>query len=125
MKWISRLEARFGRYAVPHVTLGLIIGQVMAFLAAMMNDEVLSRLWLVRERVLEEEVWRLVTPALLHFGMLHLVMNLYWLWQFGGQIEDRRGLGFFAALLLVLAVASNLGQAAESQAHILQRQFRH
>jgi GlpG protein len=61
------------------------------------------------------EVWRLITPAFIHFGVLHLVMNMYWMWQFGGQIEDRRGQRFFALLWLALAVLSSVGQAVEAQ----------
>jgi GlpG protein len=59
------------------------------------------------------EVWRLFTPIFVHFGLMHLVFNLFIFWDFGGQIENRRGSMFFAFLILALAVASNAGQAAE------------
>jgi hypothetical protein len=62
MKWITRLEARFGRYAVPNLTLVIILGQLLAFVALQVRGpEVLSRLWLDREAVLGGEVWRLIT----------------------------------------------------------------
>ena len=44
---------------------------------------------------------------------MHLVMNLFIFWDFGGQIENRRGSLFFLLLVIALAVASNVGQAAE------------
>jgi GlpG protein len=59
------------------------------------------------------EVWRLVTPIFVHFGLMHLVMNLFVFWDFGGQIENRRGFFWFGMLVLALAIASNVGQAAE------------
>jgi GlpG protein len=68
--------------------------------------------WLAVHRdVLRGQVWRTVTPMLIHFGMWHLVFNLYWLYYLGAQIEDRRGSLRFLLFVLVVAVASNVGQA--------------
>jgi GlpG protein len=57
------------------------------------------------------QFWRLVTPIFLHFGILHLVFNLYMFWRFAGQIEDVRGATKLALIVLVTAVLSNIGQA--------------
>jgi GlpG protein len=56
------------------------------------------------------EWWRLVSPMLLHFGVLHLAMNSLWWWELGRRIEQRQGA--LALLLLVLgySLASNLAQ---------------
>jgi GlpG protein len=56
------------------------------------------------------EVWRFVTPIFLHFGMIHLFFNMLWLRVFGGLIEFRKGTLRFLILVLVSAIASNLGQ---------------
>jgi GlpG protein len=56
------------------------------------------------------EVWRLLTPALLHFGIAHLVMNMMALLYFGGAIESRLGAGRLLLLLLALALFSNLAE---------------
>jgi GlpG protein len=61
------------------------------------------------------DIWRLITPIFIHFGWPHLLMNLFIFWDFGGQIENRRGSVMFAVLVVALAIASNVGQAAEMQ----------
>ncbi|MFI5461140.1 MAG: rhomboid family intramembrane serine protease [Isosphaerales bacterium] len=60
--------------------------------------------------ILHGEVWRLVTPIFLHFGILHLLMNVLALSSFGSLIEIRRGTLRLAGLVLIAAVVSNLGQ---------------
>lgn len=58
------------------------------------------------------EWWRLWSPSLMHFGILHLVFNLLWLWVFGRQIEAIDGAWRFALVVLVSGVAANLAQYA-------------
>jgi len=60
--------------------------------------------------VLSGEVWRLVTPIFLHFGLLHLVFNLSWLWVFGAILERSGGGLRFALMVLVVGVLSNVLQ---------------
>jgi GlpG protein len=56
------------------------------------------------------EVWRLWTPALLHFGMLHLAFNLLWLWEFGRRVEAAGGPRRLLEALIVLAPVANVSQ---------------
>jgi GlpG protein len=56
------------------------------------------------------EMLRTLTPMLLHFGELHLVFNLLWLWYFGKQIEPRLPFVQYGALILLLAFASNTAE---------------
>jgi GlpG protein len=56
------------------------------------------------------EVWRLFTPAIIHFGFAHLLFNMMWLFQLGSMIEGRQGHLQFAVLVLVLAAGSNVPQ---------------
>lgn len=58
------------------------------------------------------QVWRLLAPAFLHFGWMHLIFNLMWVWYFGRQVEALQG-GRTLLLLVVLAgVLANLAQYA-------------
>lgn len=56
------------------------------------------------------QVWRLLTPIFIHFGPWHLIFNMLWLKDLGTMIESRQGTGKLAAMIVVIAVLSNLGQ---------------
>jgi GlpG protein len=63
-------------------------------------------------QILRGQLWRLATPAFLHFSIPHILFNLLWLRMLGGAIESRRGLARYAGLVLLIAVVSNIGQYA-------------
>ena len=56
------------------------------------------------------QVWRLISPAFIHFGMEHIVFNMIMLYQLGAIVEVMRGPLRYSLLVLVLAIASNLAQ---------------
>jgi len=53
---------------------------------------------------------RLLGPAFFHFSWLHIIFNTMWWWQLGGSIEQVTGKFSLLTLLIVSAIASNLGQ---------------
>jgi len=57
------------------------------------------------------QVWRLLTPIFVHGGVFHLVMNMYWVYQFGAQIEHYKGTAIFGLLVVAIALVSNIAQA--------------
>lgn len=62
------------------------------------------------DTVLGGQVWRLLSPAFLHFGWMHLIFNLMWVWYFGRQIELLQGSKMMLLLLLVAGIGANLAQ---------------
>ena len=52
------------------------------------------------------EVWRIVTPVLVHGSALHLIFNMYWLYFLGGQFEHLRGSLRFLLFILGAAIIS-------------------
>jgi GlpG protein len=56
------------------------------------------------------EVWRLVTPIFLHGGLLHLLFNMLWLYQLGGQVEAQESSRSVAVMVLVFASICNTAQ---------------
>lgn len=57
-----------------------------------------------------QQYWRLVTPAFLHFGWLHIVFNCLWLWELGSRVERQMGGLNMTGLFLVIALVSNSAQ---------------
>lgn len=51
------------------------------------------------------EIWRLVTPCLLHKDLLHILFNMLWLWYLGRPIEQRIG----PMRTLILSVIAGAG----------------
>lgn len=56
------------------------------------------------------DVLRMFTPALLHFGIIHLVFNMLWLWYFGRLIESTQPSTAFLLLVLFTAFWANVAQ---------------
>ncbi|MBA4020027.1 MAG: hypothetical protein C0483_22910 [Pirellula sp.] len=56
------------------------------------------------------QVWRLVTPIFLHFGLPHLVFNMLCLVDFGTQIELKLGWKRMLAMVLLFSIPGNFAQ---------------
>jgi GlpG protein len=111
-KWFKQ-ESRLGM-----VSLALIITSVAVFLISGTgkNYQVIGP-FLISEKndiyfseFLSGQLWRIVTPIFLHFGFLHIIFNMYWLYYFGGQIEKRKGSAFIAIFIFLTAIFSNIAQ---------------
>ena len=59
--------------------------------------------------VADGEWWRLFTPMFLHYGPLHLGLNMLALWWFGSAVEQVLGRGRYLLLYLVSGVAGSAG----------------
>jgi membrane associated rhomboid family serine protease len=56
------------------------------------------------------QLWRLVTPALMHGGVLHLFFNMWMLYSLGAQIETREGGLYLVVQSIVYAIIVNTAQ---------------
>lgn len=56
------------------------------------------------------ELWRLITPAFLHFSGFHILFNGLWLWELGRRLEAVMGWQTYLLFVLVTALAANVAQ---------------
>lgn len=112
---------KFGGYGVGVLTYGLIVFCVIvAILSKLGYDTEFVRKLVLADperadgtflpEVCGGEYWRLLTPIFIHFGPMHLIFNLMWLFQLGCMIEARRGVGTLAALVIVTGAVPMLAQ---------------
>ncbi len=111
----------FGSYGVGPLTYALIIICVIVAIYTKLgtDDEVLRHLYIAEptfgdSRLLPEvrsgEIWRLFTPMFIHFGPVHLIFNMMWLYQLGCMIEARRSTWNLLVVVVITELASSLAQ---------------
>lgn len=109
MPFFDRLESRFRRYAIPHLTALIVAGQGLLYVLSYMSGELsLDGIELNPERVLSGEVWRLVTFPFMPPPMMPVFAIFYFmlLYQFGTSLENYWGLLRYNLFLGIGLVAS-------------------
>jgi len=97
----------------PYVTIGLIVVNVLVFLYEMTLDEGLDAFVLYFGLVPAAFAWvAVVTSMFVHGGLMHVGMNMLFLWIFGDNVEDRMGHGRFIVFYLLCGAAAALAQTA-------------
>lgn len=96
LRLLDRLERKLGKYAISHLTLLLVVGQLAAYVLSVAKPEFASNLFLIPALVLQGEVWRLVTflftpPAAGWFGPIGVLISLYVTFLFGRALESYWG----------------------------------
>lgn len=109
MKWLRRLELKLGRYAVPNLMPAIVVGQIIVYALTvwerMQNrpPNVLEAIWLLPDRILAGEVWRvftfLIQPPQVH--PIWLFFFWYLLYMYGSVLEREWGVFRFNLYLLI------------------------
>jgi GlpG protein len=107
------------RVVTPVLTISLIALSVIATTPLLLGNEGAFVLLMIGTpgtapfaNILGGEVWRLVTPIFLHFGILHILFNMMWLWDLGRTLELLKGRVFLGLFVAVSGIASNIAQYA-------------
>lgn len=105
-RWFSRSREDEAR---PIVTYAIIVVTAVVSLIAMQpaGGDLLALLWLDKSALAAGEWWRLVTPVLVHGGLVHLLFNMYFLYLVGPLVEQLYGSVRFALLYVLTAAAGS------------------
>jgi len=112
MSLFNRLERKFGRWAIPNVTVFLIVGQVLIFavmtIRAREGGNLLANVVLDPAKVAEGEVWRLITFLFIPFGGGFIWVIFSWIlfYLFGTSLEQQWGTFRYNIFLLIGYVAN-------------------
>lgn len=71
------------------------------------------------EKIREGEVWRLFTPALLHYDWLHILFNMLWVIVLGRQLESKLGGLRYFLFIIMTGIATNTAQYLMSGSEFL------
>lgn len=63
---------------------------------------------LIPSAVLGGQIWRLVTYMFLHHNPMHLLFNMFMLWMFGVEIEERWGARRFVWFYFIAGIGSGI-----------------
>ena len=73
------------------------------------NSTIYDKGFLYAPYVAQGDWWRLFTAAFLHYGPIHLLLNMLGLYWFGSLLERRLGSGRFLLLYIVSGLAGSAG----------------
>ena len=115
------LFVKFGGYGIGILTfLLMLVCFYVAVFSKLGKDDQFLRAWYISDpmnygagflpEVRSGEFWRLFTPIFIHFGLLHIIFNMLYFYQFGSMIEARQSSLFLFIFIAVSAAISNVAQ---------------
>ena len=98
----------------PYITVTIIVLNVLAWLFELALPPDVRTLFLQVYGVVPADfhATTLITSMFLHGGWMHVLGNMWYLWIFGDNVEDRLGHGRFIVFYLLCGVIAALGQIA-------------
>lgn len=93
MKFLNKLERKYGKYAIDNLTLILILGYVIGYVINLVNDRMFGYLTLNPYMIMKGQVWRLISWILVPPSELSLftVVMLFFYYSIGRTLEQTWG----------------------------------
>ena len=105
MKFIDKLERKYGKFGIPNLTVYIVVCYVIGYALMILNPRILNWLSLEPAYILRGQVWRLVTwvlyPPDSSNVLLFALMVLLFYYPIGTSLE--RTLGTFKYTLYILS----------------------
>ena len=105
MKFINKLERKFGRFGIPNLTIYMIVCYVIGYALMIVNPGILNWLSLEPAYILRGQVWRLVTwvlyPPSTSGVLWFAIAVLFFYYPIGTSLE--RTIGTFKYTLYILS----------------------
>ena len=98
----------------PYITVTIIVLNALAWLfeISLPQDDLNQFLYVYGVVPAQFSAATLITSMFLHGSWMHVIGNMWYLWIFGDNVEDRVGHGRFIVFYLLCGAAAALGQVA-------------
>lgn len=117
--WSNPFAYRMGKFSLALIAVSVFVAlasglgkQESALINALRITEIFNKnqYYLTLPEIQKGQIWRLITPIFIHFGILHLLFNMLWLKDLGSMIEHVQGTKRLVFLVLLIGILSNVGQ---------------
>ncbi|MFT3890366.1 MAG: rhomboid family intramembrane serine protease [Anaerolineales bacterium] len=111
--------------SAPYMTYTIIAVTILIYLLQLATDALLQYdipiLFFIKsnELIRSGQIWRLLTPALIHGSFTHIAFNMYALFSFGTNLERHFGHGRFLLLYVLGAFTGNVASFIMTDANSL------
>jgi membrane associated rhomboid family serine protease len=128
-RFLAKLERKYGKYAIEHLTYVIVGGMVLVFMLTMVRPDFALKLVLDLDRVKQGEVWRLFTYLFLptSSSIFWILFAIWWVWIIGTNLESEWGALKFNLFYLLgmigTTVAAGLTGAAQGNTWLNQSLF--
>lgn len=103
MNFLNKMERKFGKYAIPNLSLYLILGYVLGYAMQFINPAIRDFLTLNPYLILHGQIWRLVTWIIIppsDLDLLTIIMLMFY-YSVGTNLERTWGTFYYNVYLLM------------------------
>ena len=103
MNFLNKMERKFGKYAIPNLSLYLILGYILGYAMQFINPAIVDFLTLNPYLILHGQIWRLVTWIIIppsRVDLLTIVMLMFY-YSVGTNLERTWGTFYYNVYLLM------------------------